>query len=120
MKIDLKNGALVLLLALAIPSAQAALPNVTADGKPFPTLAPMLKKVNPAVVNIATYSKRETQYNPLLNDPFFRRFFDLPEDFDSRREAPERRQQSAGSGVIVDADDGIVMTNYHVIRWPQP
>jgi Do/DeqQ family serine protease len=105
MKIDLKNGALVLLLALAIPSAQAALPNVTADGKPFPTLAPMLKKVNPAVVNIATYSKRETQYNPLLN-----------EDFDSRREAPERRQQSAGSGVIVDADDGIVMTNYHVIR----
>lgn len=116
MKIDLKNGALVLLLALAIPSAQAALPNVTADGKPFPTLAPMLKKVNPAVVNIATYSKRETQYNPLLNDPFFRRFFDLPEDFDSRREAPERRQQSAGSGVIVDADDGIVMTNYHVIR----
>jgi Do/DeqQ family serine protease len=112
MKIDLKNGALVLLLALAIPSAQAALPNVTADGKPFPTLAPMLKKVNPAVVNIATYSKRETQYNPLLNDPFFRRF----EDFDSRREAPERRQQSAGSGVIVDADDGIVMTNYHVIR----
>jgi Do/DeqQ family serine protease len=103
MKIDLKNGALVLLLALAIPSAQAALPNVTADGKPFPTLAPMLKKVNPAVVNIATYSKRETQYNPLLNDPFFRRFFDLPED-------------CAGSGVIVDADDGIVMTNYHVIR----
>jgi S1-C subfamily serine protease len=100
MKIDLKNGALVLLLALAIPSAQAALPNVTADGKPFPTLAPMLKKVNPAVVNIATYSKRETQYNPLLNDPFFRRFFDL----------------RAGSGVIVDADDGIVMTNYHVIR----
>jgi S1-C subfamily serine protease len=99
MKIDLKNGALVLLLALAIPSAQAALPNVTADGKPFPTLAPMLKKVNPAVVNIATYSKRETQYNPLLNDPFFRRFFDR-----------------AGSGVIVDADDGIVMTNYHVIR----
>jgi S1-C subfamily serine protease len=68
MKIDLKNGALVLLLALAIPSAQAALPNVTADGKPFPTLAPMLKKVNPAVVNIATYSKRETQYNPLLNE----------------------------------------------------
>ena len=116
MKIDLKNGALLLLLALVIPSAQAALPNVTADGKPFPTLAPMLKKVNPAVVNIATYSKREAQYNPLLNDPFFRRFFDLPEDFDSRREAPERRQQSAGSGVIVDADDGIVMTNYHVIR----
>ncbi len=116
MKIDLKNGVLVVLLALVLPSAQATLPNVTADGKPFPTLAPMLKKVNPAVVNISTYSKRETQYNPLLNDPFFRRFFDLPEDFDSRREAPEKRQQSAGSGVIVDADDGIVMTNYHVIR----
>jgi S1-C subfamily serine protease len=92
MKIDLKNGALVLLLALVIPSAQAALPNVTADGKPFPTLAPMLKKVNPAVVNIATYSKREAQYNPLLNDPFFRRFFDLPEERGVGRDRRCRRR----------------------------
>jgi len=94
----------------------AAVPAVMADGKPFPTLAPMLKRVNPSVVNISTYSQRETQYNPLLNDPFFRRFFDLPERPDPGSRPPERRQQSAGSGVIVDAGEGIVMTNYHVVR----
>jgi Do/DeqQ family serine protease len=107
---------LLLLPALILSPAYAVLPNVTAEGKPFPTLAPMLKQVNPAVVNISTYSRRETQYNPLLNDRFFRRFFDLPEPPGYGEQIPERRQRSDGSGVIVDADDGIVMTNYHVIR----
>ncbi|MDH3221785.1 MAG: DegQ family serine endoprotease [Gammaproteobacteria bacterium] len=116
MKTKLQQGIACLLLAIAFSSAQAVLPATTGDGKPFPTLAPMLKQVNPAVVNISTYSKRETQYNPLLNDPFFRRFFDLPEQPDPGRQLPEKRQQSAGSGVIVDARAGIVMTNYHVIR----
>ena len=116
MKIILYKGVVCVLLALALSSTHAALPNITAEGKPFPTLAPMLKEVNPAVVNISTYSKRETQYNPLLNDPFFRRFFDLPDQPDLDQQLPEKRQQSAGSGVIVDASDGIVMTNYHVIR----
>ena len=111
-----KNVGLLILILVQVP-ALAALPAATGDGKPFPSLAPMLKQVNPAVVNISTYSRRETQYNPLLNDPFFRRFFDLPEGAPEQGEpAPEKRQQSAGSGVIVDADDGIVMTNYHVIR----
>jgi Do/DeqQ family serine protease len=117
MKIPFLKGVGILLLILVQAPALAAFPAATADGKPFPSLAPMLKQVNPAVVNISTYSKREAQYNPLLNDPFFRRFFDLPETTpDPGNQAPERRQQSAGSGVIVDADDGIVMTNYHVIR----
>ena len=106
----------LIMLAAASGPAMAALPNVAADGKPFPTLAPMLKQINPAVVNISTFSKAETRYNPLLNDPFFRRFFDLPELQQPEREQPQKRQQSAGSGVIVDPADGIVMTNYHVIR----
>jgi len=102
--------------ALVAQVGYAALPNVDADGKPFPSLAPMLKKVNPAVVNIATYSTQQYRYNPLLNDPFFRRFFNIPEQRKFRRQAPEKQQQSAGSGVIVNARDGIVMTNYHVIK----
>ncbi len=93
-------------------SSNAALPHVLAEGKPFPSLAPMIKKVNPAVVNISTQQQR---LNPLLQDPFFRHFFNIPND-KYRQQTPQKRQQSAGSGVIVDSDDGVVMTNYHVIK----
>ena len=93
---------------------QAALPLSDGDGNKLPSLSPMLKQVNPAVVNIATFSKQQAQ-NPLLNDPFFRRFFNVPDQQQMPRQAPKRRQQSAGSGVIVDAQNGIVMTNSHVI-----
>ena len=95
-------GWIVVLLFVSMPMqlAHAVLPNLGLDGKQFPSLAPMLKQVNPAVVNISTYSKRESSYNPLLNDPFFRKFFDLPEP-DPEEQLPQRRQQSAGSGVIV-------------------
>lgn len=109
----MKFPAILLLSVSLLFSAPgfAALPNVDASGNALPSLAPMLKAVNPAVVNIATFTKREAN-NPLLNDPFFRRFFDLPQ----QRQAPQQRQRSAGSGVIVNAADGTVITNYHVIN----
>ena len=94
--------------------AQAALPLSDSAGNKLPTLSPMLKNVSPAVVNIATFSKRRDQ-NPLLNDPFFRRFFNIPDQQQMPKQAPKKRQQSAGSGVIINAKDGIVMTNAHVI-----
>lgn len=94
--------------------AQAALPLSDAAGNKLPSLSPMLKEINPAVVNIATFSTQQAQ-NPLLNDPFFRRFFNIPDQQQMPKQAPKRRQQSAGSGVIVNAQDGIVMTNAHVI-----
>lgn len=74
-----------------------------------PTLAPLVEKVAPAVVNISVLSRSPLQDNPLLRDPFFRRFFDLPD--------PEKipPQMSAGSGVIVDAAKGHVITNHHVV-----
>lgn len=83
-------------------------PSADSDGNNLPTLAPMLEKINPAVVNIATYTSRDND-NPLLNDPAFRRFFNIPDQ-------PDRRERSAGSGVIVDADEGTVITNHHVIK----
>ncbi len=93
-----------------------ALPLFDSQGDKLPSLSPMLKEVNPAVVNIATFSQQQQAVNPLLNDPFFRFFFDIPQNDPRYRQQPQRRQQSAGSGVIVDAGDGIVITNYHVIR----
>ncbi|MCW8995230.1 MAG: DegQ family serine endoprotease [Psychromonas sp.] len=91
----------------------AAIPSGT---QMLPSLSPMLKKVNPAVVNISTYSTQTQSTNPLLNDPFFRHFFNIPEQQEQAKPQPQKRQLSAGSGVIVNAADGIVMTNYHVVK----
>ncbi|MDF2180990.1 DegQ family serine endoprotease [Neptuniibacter sp. CAU 1671] len=108
-------GSLLTMLILACsPLSHAVLPSVDPQGEPLPSLAPMLEKVNPAVVNIATYSTLQYRYNPLLNDPFFRRFFAIPDQV--QPQMPQKRQQSAGSGVIVDAGSGVVITNYHVIK----
>jgi Do/DeqQ family serine protease len=91
--------------------AGAQLPEKVGD-TPVPSLAPIVKKASPAVVNIATRGTlRESRRNPLLEDPFFRRFFDAPDL------APRERQfQSAGSGVIVDAKQGYIITNAHVVE----
>jgi serine protease Do len=91
------------------PAAQAV------DAGPMPSLAPMVKRISPSVVNIATrgtIKEEPGQRNPLLDDPFFRRFFDAPPDSKPR----ERQFQSAGSGVIVDAKNGYIITNHHVIE----
>ncbi|MFO7277965.1 DegQ family serine endoprotease [Caldimonas thermodepolymerans] len=104
--------AALLILGAATP-VPAQLP-ASVDGTPVPSLAPMIKRVSPAVVNIATRGtirSRDAQ-NPLLDDPFFRRFFDGPPGLNPR----ERPFQSAGSGVIVDAKNGYVLTNAHVIE----
>jgi len=105
----------VLLYGLWMQYSYAALPGVDAQGKPIPSLAPMLKNVIPAVVNISTSSTQQHRNNPLLNDPFFRRFFNVPDQRQYWKESPQKQQRSAGSGVIVDAAKGIVMTNYHVV-----
>ena len=79
----------------------------------LPTLAPLLAKVTPAVVNISVESQQSTDQNPLFNDPFFRRFFDLQP---LPQQPQTRRQMSAGSGVIFDAAKGYVLTNHHVVE----
>jgi serine protease Do/serine protease DegQ len=96
---------------LAAPTAPAAMPPAVTDQ--VPSIAPMIKKVSPAVVNIGTRGtiRQRGPQNPLLQDPFFRRFFDVPEG------APRERQfQSAGSGVIFDAKKGYIVTNAHVVE----
>ena len=78
-----------------------------------PSLAPLMRKVTPAVVNIAVESTVQAPRNRLFEDPFFRRFFDVP---DQQQQPDEIPQQAAGSGVIVDAAKGYVLTNHHVIE----
>jgi len=101
-----------LLIALISLSSLYALPAFDSQDKPLPSLAPMLEKVTPAVVNISTkgHYQGSGQLPEFLNDPLFRRFFKF--------DAPEHNQQTThalGSGVIVDAEKGYILTNNHVI-----
>jgi serine protease Do/serine protease DegQ len=102
------------LAALAVAAlATAGVPPAGGD-TPLPTLAPMIRKVSPAVVNVATRGtvRESGAQSPLLQDPFFRRFFDMP-----RGRAPrEHLFRSAGSGVIFDARQGYIVTNAHVVQ----
>ena len=100
----------VVLSILAAGQIHAALPAVDGSATALPTLAPMLERATPAVVNIATRGRVQIRENPLFNDPFFRRFFDLPQ------RPRERITQSLGSGVVVDAGKGYILTNNHVIE----
>ena len=102
------------LLVVLVPTCQAQGHAVTeAIGTTLPSLAPIVKKASAAVVNIATRGTvtEHGQRNPLLEDPFFKRFFEMPD------QAPRQRQfQSAGSGVVVDAKEGLIITNAHVVE----
>ena len=111
----MRQQALRLVAATALAfsvGAGAQLPEKVGNA-PVTSLAPIIKRIAPAVVNIATKGTiKEQGRNPLLDDPFFRRFFDAPQDNGPR----EREFQSAGSGVIVDAKNGYIITNAHVIE----
>lgn len=88
-------------------AALAAIPDAV-DGQRLPSLAPMLERTTAGVVNVATFAQVRTYGSPLMRDPFFRRFFRaLPQQ--------RRRAQSAGSGVIVDAQAGHIVTNHHLV-----
>jgi Do/DeqQ family serine protease len=117
MTLRFKFAAAALAAAFIVAAGHAAPPAAApaaTDAAPMPTLAPMVKRVSPAVVNIATRGtvKEQPGRNPLMDDPFFRRFFEAPPDSKPR----ERQFQSAGSGVIVDAKNGYIITNHHVVE----
>jgi S1-C subfamily serine protease len=73
------------------------------------SLAPLVRKTAPAVVSISTLLPSPAEQNPLLQDPFFRRYFGVPD-------AALQPAMAAGSGVIVDGERGFVITNFHVVR----
>jgi S1-C subfamily serine protease len=93
---------------LPIGSYEAPAPRVLA-GPADDSLAPLVRKTSPAVVNIAVLQPSPAEQNPLLQDPFFRRYFGVPD-------AALQPAIAAGSGVIVDGQRGFVITNFHVVR----
>jgi serine protease Do len=92
----------LIIASIRFPSAVVA---HIADG--VPTLAPIVREVTPTVVNISVRGRIKEE-NPLYRDPLFREFFDLPKQI-------EHEFQAAGSGVIVDAAHGYILTANHVV-----
>src|SRR6516225_11360236 len=96
-------------LTTAYPAAALAGAPIPETGSPMQTLAPVVSRITPGVVGISVKG-RVREDNPLLQDPVFRRFFNL-------RPGPiERETEAAGSGVIVDAAQSYVLTNAHVVE----
>ncbi|MEO1474097.1 MAG: trypsin-like peptidase domain-containing protein, partial [Pseudomonadota bacterium] len=109
------SGATVLLLvAIAIMPLLPAASQTTRERMPASqaeielTFAPLVKQAAPAVVNVYTKKVVRQAASPFANDPFFRQF-------GFRNMPRERVESSLGSGVIV-GDDGVVVTNNHVIE----
>src|SRR5580704_10722696 len=105
----LMSGAAVVMPAPHPAFAAAPIPEI--GGAAVPSLAPMLARITPGVVGVSVRG-RVREENPLLQDPIFRRFFNLPQ----RQQQEERETQATGSGVIVDAAQGYVLTNGHVVE----
>jgi Do/DeqQ family serine protease len=96
----------IALIAAASPAVLAGAPIPEMGGAPVQTLAPVVSRITPGVVGISVRG-RVREDNPLLQDPMFRRFFNFQGPI-------ERETQATGSGVIVDAAQGYVLTNAHV------
>lgn len=84
------------------------------------TLAPMVDEVAPGVVGVSVSQAGGGTSNPLLEMPMFK---DLFEQMERKRGGTPRQRagnlpevRPAGSGVVVDAAEGIVLTNNHVIQ----
>ncbi|WP_376707084.1 trypsin-like peptidase domain-containing protein [Bradyrhizobium agreste] len=99
--------ALLMMTLTASQPAAGQIPDLKTGG-PVPTLAPLVRQVTPAVVNISVHG-RVREDNPLYRDPLFREFFDVPRQI-------EKEVNATGSGVIVDAQRGYVLTNNHVVE----
>ena len=99
---------LLLVLIFCLMPAQPALTQLPEfSGGKLPTLAPLVREVTPSVVNIAVRG-RVKENNPRYRDPLFREFLEAPKEL-------EREVQAVGSGVIVDAQHGYVLTANHVV-----
>lgn len=95
-----KDGAPVAAVAQPIPVDSVPLNRLT--------LAPLVERVAPAVVNIAVLQPSPYAQNPLLRDPYYRYFLGVPDEALAPR-------ISAGSGFVVDSARGLVVTNHHVV-----
>ena len=93
----------------------AETPTEVAAGQVMPSLAPMLEKVLPSVVSISVEGKQKSNTAQMDDDiPEEFKFFFGPDMFD--RDRAPRNFKGLGSGAIINAEKGYVLTNNHVIK----
>jgi serine protease Do len=105
------------LIALALEAVPTGL---AARGGPQ-SVAPLAEKLIDAVVNISTsQTVKGPQGVPLPNVPKGSPFEEFFDDFFSKRGGPrphqDRKVSSLGSGFVIDAKEGLIVTNNHVIE----
>jgi S1-C subfamily serine protease len=93
---------------LSTPIAAVA-PATSVEARGLPTLAPMLRRVMPGVVSITVQAREPAEDNPLYRDPYYRQFF-------GNQPPAEPPVLAAGSGVIIDGEQALVITNNHVVK----
>ena len=102
-------------ILLAVSLAVAAPSHAHTEAGEIPSLAPLVKEIGASVVNISSVGQMEIpQRHPFEDHPLFKEFKEFFGDRQPPRQQP-RRSRSAGSGVIVDAEQGYLLTNQHVV-----
>ena len=102
-----KSMTLLVISLLANVAMATTLP-LAVDEVPVPSLAPMLERVQASLVTVSSEATVQVRRDP-FDDPFFRRFFD-------QRRSSARKREMQSVGVIIDAEQGYVLTNEHAIR----
>jgi serine protease DegQ len=110
----MRYSAALAILAMTVTATPAAIAGTVPVANAY-TLAPLVKEVTPAVVNIRTRTLEPAVENPLFQDPFFRQFFNIPRNYQPQPQVAA----AAGSGVIIDAKRGYILTNNHVVAGAQ-
>jgi serine protease Do/serine protease DegQ len=103
-------AALLVASVVSAPFADAQIPVAVGENHEVPSLAPLLRRITPSVVSIAIRRRMTEEELAMMNDPILQDPLGLPVP------QGERTIYAAGSGVVIDAEQGFIVTGAHVVE----